>query len=188
MKQLIAILSLTIVTLTCPAQNMREVLQAMPDTLLPLLTRNNMLDFPDYLESSMKAEVNNRLGGTSEMTVLTDDFTEIKLSRSSTVQLKLLPYKNSKLILCIFSYFLNDSTADSELRFYDMKWNVYPNRQFFRELPSDNHTLVRASASALNTDLLMTVTHPFNIYPQGEEPERAPMENTTLQWNGKKYK
>ena len=37
----------------------------MPDTILPLLTPGNMLDFPDFLDSGMKAELSNKLGGIS---------------------------------------------------------------------------------------------------------------------------
>jgi DNA primase len=42
------------------AQNMRELVRTMPDSILTLLTRNDRLDFIDYLDSNMKAEVTNK--------------------------------------------------------------------------------------------------------------------------------
>ena len=51
----------------------RDAFRAMPDSLMPYLSKNNRLDFIDFLDSNMKAEVKNALGGTSEMLSLGDD-------------------------------------------------------------------------------------------------------------------
>ena len=46
----------------CQAQpKMREVFQRMPAMMLPYLTENNKLDFIDFIDSGMKAEVRNEL-------------------------------------------------------------------------------------------------------------------------------
>ena len=51
----------------CQAQpKRREVFQRMPATMLPYLTENNKLDFIDFIDSGMKAEIRNELGGKSE--------------------------------------------------------------------------------------------------------------------------
>ena len=68
MKTLFFILSLL---LTCAAEaqvKMRDVIKQMPDTLVPYLKQNALLDFIDFKDSGMKAEVRNTLGGMSEMT------------------------------------------------------------------------------------------------------------------------
>ena len=62
------------------AQNMKDIVRTMPDSIIPLLSLNNRLDFVDYIDSKMKAEVTNQLGGKSEMTTLTDDFAHIRVS------------------------------------------------------------------------------------------------------------
>ena len=70
---------------------MRDVFRQMPDSLMPYLTHNNRLDFIDFLDSNMKAEVKNLLGGTSEMTSLADDSLSIRMSETSKLDLLLLP-------------------------------------------------------------------------------------------------
>ena len=56
------------------AQNMSDIIKDMPDSIMPLLTKNDRLDFIDYLASNMKAEVTNRLGGKSEMTTISNNY------------------------------------------------------------------------------------------------------------------
>ena len=51
----------------------RDIFKQMPDSLMPYLSQNNRLDFIDFLDSNMKAEVRNALGGLSEMMTLADD-------------------------------------------------------------------------------------------------------------------
>ena len=58
----------------------RDIFKQMPDSLMPYLSQNNRLDFIDFLDSHMKAEVRNTLGGTSEMTALADDSLTMKPS------------------------------------------------------------------------------------------------------------
>ena len=70
---------------------LRDVFRQMPDSLLPTLTQNNRLDFLDFLDAGMKAEVKNRLGGTSVMTVLTSDSLSLQVSASLRVDMLLLP-------------------------------------------------------------------------------------------------
>lgn len=66
MKLFFIVLSLF---LTCAVEaqvKMRDVIKQMPDTLVPYLKQNARLDFIDFMDSDMKAEVNNDLGGKSQ--------------------------------------------------------------------------------------------------------------------------
>ena len=42
---------------------MKDVFRLMPDSLFPTLSANNRLDMIDFMDSQMKAEVTNLLGG-----------------------------------------------------------------------------------------------------------------------------
>ena len=53
---------------------MRDVFKQMPDSLIPYLSSNNRLDFIDFIDSKMDAEVANSLGGKSRMQKLTDKY------------------------------------------------------------------------------------------------------------------
>ena len=70
---------------------MREVFLQMPDSIMPYLTENNRLDFLDFMDSGMKAEVRNELGGRSVMTALTDQNLSIQLSEVVRLDLWLFP-------------------------------------------------------------------------------------------------
>ena len=88
MKVFFIILSLL---LTCAAEaqvKMRDVIKQMPDTLVPYLNLNARLDFIDFKDSGMKAEVSNELGGKSQLTELTDDYASFTLNAASQVQLR----------------------------------------------------------------------------------------------------
>ena len=70
--------------------SIKDVFRQMPDSLMPYLTQNDRLDFIDFLDSNMKAEVTNMTGGTSEMTALTDDSLSIRMSDALRVDMLLL--------------------------------------------------------------------------------------------------
>ncbi|GAE82385.1 hypothetical protein JCM10512_586 [Bacteroides reticulotermitis JCM 10512] len=63
------------------AQEAKKLFVSMPDSLCPLLTSVNRADCIDFLESKMKAEVDNRFGKKSEMTDLSKDYIRMQMSR-----------------------------------------------------------------------------------------------------------
>lgn len=99
----------------------RQWLATMPDSVMPLLTRNNRLDFIDFLDSNMDAVVMNRLDGHSRMTVLTDDYTSIEYTRSCKVAMKLLPVTDSTDVLCMVTT-VSAPIEDSRIAFYNAQW------------------------------------------------------------------
>ena len=80
--------------------SMRDVFRAMPDSLLPYLTANNRLDFIDFIDSGMKAEVRNSLGGQSLMTSLTADSLSLTLNDQSRVDIMLLDIECEPIDSC----------------------------------------------------------------------------------------
>lgn len=109
---------------------MREVFKQMPDSLLPYLSENNRLDFIDFIDSKMKAEVKNRLGGTSEMTVLTDSTLSIRMSEALQIDMLLLRTvetadAGSSEIICLIETFGADSLSlESMVRFFTPSWQL----------------------------------------------------------------
>ena len=65
----------------------RDVFRQMPDSLMPYLSTNNRLDFIDFLDSKMKAEIKNQFDGKSEMTALTDDSLSIRMNDALRVDM-----------------------------------------------------------------------------------------------------
>lgn len=74
MKRILLLLFVVSIWGSGRAQDLKTLFVAMPDSLSPFLTEVNKADFGDFLESGMKAEVKNRFGNISEMTMLTADY------------------------------------------------------------------------------------------------------------------
>ena len=109
------------------AQSLKDVFKQMPDSLMPYLTQNNRLDFIDFMESNMKAEVSNLTGGTSEMTALTDDSLSIRMSEALRVDMLLLdldePVDSIRQVIVFVETFLADSVyGESVCKTYSVDW------------------------------------------------------------------
>lgn len=106
---------------------MKNVFKAMPDSVVPYLSQNNRLDFIDFVESGMKAEVKNLLDGMSEMTSLTDDSLTIRLNEAVTVTMILLPvaYPSqvvSQVVGVIYTYTFQSGQQESVVYYYTTNW------------------------------------------------------------------
>ena len=104
-----------------------DVFKQMPDSLMPYLTANNRLDFIDFMESDMQAEVENLAGGTSEMTALTSDSLSIRMSDALRVDMMLLnldePVDSIRQVIVYVETFLADSIyGESVCKAYTVDW------------------------------------------------------------------
>ena len=107
---------------------LKDVFRQMPDSIVPYLSENNRLDFIDFMESGMKAEVKNRLGGTSEMTALTDDSLSIRMSDALRMDILLLKpvgmTDSCRQVICVVNTFGTDSLSqESQKVFYTPSWS-----------------------------------------------------------------
>ena len=122
-------------TLSVMAQDMKTVFVAMPDSIVPLLTKVNREDCIDFLDSNMKAMVKNRFGNVAEMKVLTDDYVQMQVSEVSTLEMKLLPVNDSTRVICMVKT-VCASACDSSVRFYASDWSAELAAKDFLQVPS----------------------------------------------------
>lgn len=115
-------------------QEAKTVFVNMPDSLSPLLTAVNRADFIDFLASKMKAKVENRFGGESEMTDLNKDYIRIQMSPQSTWQMKLLAINDSTQVVCTVSTACAP-VCDSSIQFYTTDWKELSASDFITETP-----------------------------------------------------
>ena len=113
-----------------PATKISEVFKQMPDSLMPYLTQNNRLDFIDFMESGMKAEVTNLTGGTSEMTALTDDSLSIRMSDALRVDMLLLtldePVDSVNQVIVYIENFLIDTVYGERVcKIFTLDWQPF---------------------------------------------------------------
>lgn len=106
----------------------RDAFRQMPDSILPTLTQNNRLDFLDFHDAGMKAEVKNRLGGTSLMTALTNDSLSMQVSPALRVDMLLLtlsePFDSVNQVIVVGETFLADSIyGETTIHCFTTDWH-----------------------------------------------------------------
>lgn len=99
---------------------MRDVFAQLPDSVLPLMTKNNRLDCIDFIENGMEARVKNLFDDQVVLDSLTEDFLSIRTSDGSYVEMKLFT-EGEKNLICVNRTYLGPS-ADSEVKVYDTSW------------------------------------------------------------------
>lgn len=129
------------------AQTMKEVFLAMPNSVLPLLSKDNRADFIDFLASKMKARVKNAYNENSYMDTLTTDYTHIRLTAVSDVTLKLLPLTDSTKVICMVHTYHSDA-GDSKISFFDTKWHSLDSNNFLT-VPEVNDFLISGNEDTL---------------------------------------
>ena len=121
-KRILTVLITCIMALgAAQAEDLRTLFINMPDTIMPVLTKSERMDFLDYLDSGMKARVRNKLGGESEMTELSDRSLTVSTSQSGRIEMVLFPRKKGVNLICIIKT-VTARYDDSRLAFYDENW------------------------------------------------------------------
>lgn len=109
----------------------RDVYAEAPDSIFPLLTKNNRLDQIDFRENNMPAVVKNRFDGHTELLVLTERYLKLQLSERCLVEMRLLSDStlaspsDTVLRVCMVETF-SAPAPDSRVRFFDTQWHELP--------------------------------------------------------------
>lgn len=111
------------------AQDAKTLFTDIPDSIVPLLTKVNREDCIDFLESKMKAVVENRFDQKSEMTDLSKDYVRMQMSPQSTWQMKVLPLSDTTRVVCIVETACGPA-CDSRLHFYTTDWKLLATENF----------------------------------------------------------
>ena len=119
-----------VAVLASRAQTAAKLFSQMPDSVIKVLTKNNRLDCIDFVESGMRATVENALGGRSELLKLTDDYLMLKISDVSEMSFRRLSLSDSTSVICLVHTYRMPA-AESEIRFYTTEWEQLPATSFF---------------------------------------------------------
>lgn len=140
MRRIITI-GLLLLVVTLQAQELKSLYVTIPDSLSPLLTNVNRQDFGDFLSSNMKAEVRNRFGNSSEMTKMTSDYLELKLTSVSKVNMKVLAVDDSTKVICVAKTY-QGPVEDTQISFYSTKWEKLDTNEFI-DLPTKDDFFIQ---------------------------------------------
>ena len=99
----------------------RDIYAEAPDSIFPLLTKNNRLDQIDFRENNMPAVVKNRFDSRCELLALTDQYLKLQLSERCLVEMRLF----NDSTFCMVETFLAPA-PDSRIRFFDAQWHELP--------------------------------------------------------------
>lgn len=114
---------------------MRDVFAAMPDSILPMVTKNNRLDCIDFIENNMEAKVRNVADEYVTLEALTKDYARFRTSAASIMEMKLLPV-DSAFVLCIVTTAQTGDPdtprrlEDSNICFRHADWSSLPDTIF----------------------------------------------------------
>lgn len=97
----------------------KDVFASAPDSIFPLLTKNNRLDCIDFIENNMQARVKNKLEQNSELKVLKDDYLMMEISPKSRMEMFVL----NDSVLCVVRTYKGPA-EDSSILFYSQNWQL----------------------------------------------------------------
>ena len=117
------------------AQSLKDMFVHMPDTLSLVMSDVNRADCVDFLASNMKAQVTNRFNHTSEVKVLTDDYLQAQVTKSSMWEMRRLPLRDTVSVVCVVKT-VKAPVEDSHIRFYSSDWQELPVEEFLPVWPS----------------------------------------------------
>jgi len=166
MKKLFIILILALVAAVATADTLtiRGLFTEMPDSIIPYLSRNNRLDFIDFMDSKMKAEVTNDFGGKSLMTALSDDSLSIRLNEACRLNILLLtvtqPVDSSNQVIALVQTIGREGEGeDTNVEFYSVRWRQLQNKPI---LTADGEERIKRHLNTSN--ILKIITEKLNKY------------------------
>ena len=206
MKRIVTVLLTALALTASNAQDLRTLFVSMPDSITPTLTRSDRMDFLDYMDSGMKARVNNKLGGESRMTRLEDNVLTVETSQSGRLDMVLLKTKKGRNLICIIRT-ASAKYEDSRLCFYTEDWQPVPVHEFITPPQLDDY-LTRGALKSDSLDVfkkrcmlrLQSVTpvgdslefRYTSLADLGQDAERYESwfkpEPLVYTWNGKRFR
>ena len=106
------------------AQSVKEVWSDMPDSVMPLLTRNNRLDCIDYWEAGQQGDVKNRLDGAVSIHYMSEDSLCVSDTPSSRYEMSLRRDKAGAVSAIVVRRVVTGTMTDWTERTYSPSWHI----------------------------------------------------------------
>lgn len=176
MRTKLILLSLIASCTTLLGQSAAVYFEIIPEQHLLQIESNRRKDMLDMKKAGQLARVPNRLGGTSELTDLTDRYLRIETSVNNTFEMKLYPYQNGEqkneqseeqMIAVIKTTCA--PVCDSEISFYTTTWEplalsqhfTMPDRNsFVKDSVDRNDPAFRQAFNSVDMDLIKLTFDP----------------------------
>lgn len=127
MRQILLTVALIVSTLASSAKSIKELWIAMPDSMIPYLTRDMRAELVNAEETK---EVNNALGGKTRIDTLTHRYLRVTLTEASQIEMRLLPSTQGDSVLCVVQTY-KGSVPESVVHLYNQEWEKMETKQLF---------------------------------------------------------
>lgn len=133
-----------------PELNAREAFASLSNPGLELLSKSTRLDMADYWEADSVFTARNLMEGTSTLEALTADYAKVRVTPVSTVEIKILPLKKERIVMCVYTVGDSVQARDSQIDFYDSQLRPLDRKKFLSEPDlSDFFTIPKGSATSM---------------------------------------
>ncbi len=122
--QAIILATLTLQPLAWGQVTLRDAFANAPDSIFPLLTRNNRLDCLDFAEGNVTMEVNNLASGQTRIDSITHDYLRIQMTPRSRVELRMLQATEQMPQRICMIHTCMGPAEDSHVTLYGTDWTL----------------------------------------------------------------
>lgn len=110
-----------------------RVFAEAPLEVLDMIRPSSRLDMVDYYtQADSLVSVPNALGGQSRFETVSDDYMKVSVTPSSTLEIKLLPYKKSHIVMTLYTVGGDSIAQDTDVRFFDTNLQPLPTGKFLQ--------------------------------------------------------
>lgn len=133
LKRFMMLGCILLASVTMKAQQLCNLWQEMPDSIIPLLNKSMRIELSEYMRGDINAdngvgEFKGLLNSLNDSTFIYDcshDFLWLRLTASSQLEMKILPRERDSVICVVHTYLA--PAAESTIAFYDFHWNKLQN-------------------------------------------------------------
>jgi len=196
------ICSLLLLALEASAKSMKEMWIAMPDSMIPYLTKNLRTEMADLVAMNVHADVKNKLQGASKIDTLQETYLKATLNKASVIQMRLLPTSGRDTVVCVVRNFFGPAT-ESEVSFYNQNWEPLGTQAFrtadltqkpdtmseekYKQLCAMvDPAMIHAELSADRDELVITLSVPL-LSNEIKKQVNPVILQKSLKWNGKTF-
>jgi len=137
MKKIISAVILFTVVMTASAQDMKNIILTMPESIIYGLEASEKNLLAGGLDDTTKLVVERSKLGQIIRQSVSQDFISLKTSDAGTTEIKLLSLINDSKIICVIKT-VCAKACDSQIQFYTTKWTPIPQGDLLPEINKDS--------------------------------------------------
>lgn len=152
----------------------RSVFREINCSALEILSHSTRLDMLDYWDVDSVYKASNAMEGLSWLEKVTPDYLKVHITTVSSLEIKILPDKKSRLVMTVYTVGDDVQAEDSQVKFYDEnlqelpadKYLVMPQVKDFFEIPKGSTTKMKEIE-----DMIPFPTIAFSANPENDNLE-----------------